>query len=489
MGTRLAFILMALLMISRSGRSQYMEQWGDTVSVLANKKAEFNSAGSFVQINLIHITGNKRTRESIILRELRLREGNVISKSDLAYVITKDQQKLFNLHLFNTVSINVVNVDSVLVDLHVDLNERWYSFPIPRFQLSDRNFNEWWQNYNHDWRRVNYGLKLYQYNLWGRNHTLLLKTQFGFRHDFQLTYKIPYINRKQKEGLILEMDYVDGKSVPDSTVGHKLHFIKSRNVIRTTRSVGVTYTYRKNFYLQHRIKYEYLFSNIADTLAILNPNYFGEGETRHQQYDALTYEISADRSDVVAYPLKGYAFIAGIQQAGIALQHDLQKTSAYLRFSGYVDLGRKFYLSNLSYVFWSNPSSNLPYFNYSTMGYDKIFVRGYEIYAIEGPRYYLNKTTLKKKLFSRSWHLNNWSLKQFNYLPIAVYVKTYADVGYVDNYTAYEKACVNTLLADKLLKGAGFGFDVVTGYDLAVRFEYTFTPLTHGFFLNFKKEF
>jgi hypothetical protein len=49
--------------------------------------------------------------------------------------------------------------------LLVDVNERWYTFPVPIFELSDRNFNEWWQNYNHDFRRVNYGLRLYQVQL------------------------------------------------------------------------------------------------------------------------------------------------------------------------------------------------------------------------------------------------------------------------------------------------------------------------------------
>jgi outer membrane protein assembly factor BamA len=489
MGMKWAFILMPLIVIFTSAKAQHdTTPLGDTVRLFSRQKtSHYDSSAGYVQIRRILIAGNRRTRTSIILRELRLKEGDVVSKSDLEYLIKKDQEKLFNLHLFNTASIRPVEVDSAVVDLQIDLEERWYSFPVPRFQLSDRNFNEWWQNYDHAWNRVNYGLKLYQYNLWGLNHTLLLKTQFGFQRDFQLTYKIPYINKKQKEGLVVDLDYVDGKSIADSTIDHKLHFIKSRNVLRTTKAIGLTYTYRNNFYLQHRIKYEYRFSSVADTLLALNPNYFGQ-EAQHQQFDALTYEISCDRSDVAAYPLKGWVLLAGVQQDGVALHHDLKKTSAYVRFSGYLDLGSQFYLSSLSYVFWSSPNS-LPYFNYSTMGYDKIFVRGYEIYVVEGPKYFLDKTTLKRRLFSGNWHLNNWSLKQFNYFPIAVYVKTYMDFGYVDNYPAYERAGVNTFLANKLLAGAGFGLDVITGYDLAIRFEYTFTSLTHGFFLHFRKEF
>ena len=149
-----------------STRAQQIIPLGDTVRVLPKqKRLRHDSVERYVQINSIHIPGNKRTLKTIITGELRLKEGDIISDHDLEYVIKKDQQKLFNLHLFNTVSIRTVALDSTLIDLQVNLEERWFSFPVPRFQLSDRNFNEWWQNYNHDMSQVNYGIKLYQYNL------------------------------------------------------------------------------------------------------------------------------------------------------------------------------------------------------------------------------------------------------------------------------------------------------------------------------------
>jgi hypothetical protein len=124
------------------------------------------------------------------------------------------------------------------------------------------------------------------------------------------------------------------------------------------------------------------------------------------------------------------------------------------------------------------------------MGYEKIFIRGYEVYVIEGPRYVLNKTTLKKRIFSRAWELNNWSLEQFNYLPIAIYIKAYADFGYTENYAAYSKSNINSLLTNQFLGGGGFGIDIVSSYDVVLRLEYTFTTQkTKGFFLHLKKEF
>ena len=68
-----------------------------------------------MQINKILIVGNNLTRNSIILRELRLKKGDVVSENYLAYILKKDQQKLFNLHLFNTATIRPTLVPAVVL--------------------------------------------------------------------------------------------------------------------------------------------------------------------------------------------------------------------------------------------------------------------------------------------------------------------------------------------------------------------------------------
>jgi hypothetical protein len=191
----------------------------------------------------------------------------------------------------------------------------------------------------------------------------------------------------------------------------------------------------------------------------------------------------------VSYPLKGYYIYLNAQQTGIAWRKDITKTQLSLSASGFLDLDKGFYLANFSHIHLSRPDQ-VPYYNYSAMGYEKIFIRGYEVYVIEGPRYVLNKTTLKKRIFSRAWELNNWSLEQFNYLPIAIYIKAYADFGYTENYAAYSKSNINSLLTNQFLGGGGFGIDIVSSYDVVLRLEYTFTTQkTKGFFLHLKKEF
>lgn len=487
----LAFIYGVLFTVASSGHTLVDREGltlADTVKRSPRNKTYHSDSTEYVEINRIIILGNKLTRNTIILRELSLKKGDIIHENDVPFVLEKDQRKLFNLRLFNTVTLTPLALGNGIVDLLIEVDERWYTFPIPIFELSDRNFNEWWENYNHDLSRVNYGIKLYQYNVWGRNQTLTLTAQFGFQKRFQLQYRIPYINKKQKQGLIFEMDYVEAKNVADSTIDHKLDFFKFERPLRNTKGIGLTYTYRNNFYIQHRLKYEYRQTTIADTLQELNPNYLGP-EKNYQQFDAVTYEFISDHRDVIVYPLKGYQLYFNFKKSGVGLHKDLNKTESSLSFSGFLDLKKNFFLSNLSFVYTSTPDK-LPYFNYGAMGYNKIFIRGYEVYVIEGPRFFLNKTTFKKRIFSRTWQVENSIIPQFNYFPLAIYLKAYADFGYVHNYQAYSQNLLNTMLSDKILGGTGFGIDFVSAYDVVIRLEYTFTSQNQsGFFFHLKKEF
>lgn len=448
-----------------------------------------DTTGYYLHINRIFVIGNRKTRERIILRELTLKPGDSVHTSDLPSIIEKDKNKLFNLALFNTTNIRPMELNRGQADLLVEVDERWYTFPVPIFQLSDRNFNEWWQNYNHNFNRVNYGLKLYKYNMRGRNETLIFTAQFGYVNRFELLYRVPYFDRRQKQGLIFESDFIDAKNLPVQTVNHKLDFLEARNLLRNTRGIGLTYTYRNNFYKQHRWKYGYRTTHIADTVAKLNENYLGAETNLRQHYDLFSYQFISDHRDVVAYPLTGHHLIAQVQKTGLFINSDLTKWDVSVSYSRFFNLKKNFYLANLAFGYWSN-REDIPYFNYGVMGYNKIFVRGYEVFVIEGPWYVLNKTTLKKRIFSRTWNWSDMPFRQFQYIPFAIYLKTYADFGYVKNYPYYIQNNLNKLLSDKLIFGTGFGVDLVSSYDVVLRFEYSFNAEgDRGLFFHIKKEF
>lgn len=457
----------------------------DSVKRPPKSKSIADSTGRFIHINRIFIIGNRITKDQIVLRELTLKTGDIIYSAELPIILDLDKKKLINTRLFNTVEIRTLEFQDDQMDLLIDINERWYTFPSPIFELADRNFNEWWQNYNHDFKRVNYGVRLYQFNMRGRNETLRLTAQFGFQRRFEISYRFPYIDKKQKHGLIIDFDFLEAKNLAFRTVDHKLEFLKSEDLLKITRGGGLTYTYRKSFYASHALKVEYRSSTIYDTIVTLNPNYFGEGKTT-QQFGVISYQFTSDHRDYIGYPLTGYFLTMGIAKLGVGSHDDVDKVDLNATFAGFISLKKNFFLSNNSIAYWSTPR-DLPYSNFGALGYRKQLVRGYEIYVIEGPYYLLNKTTFKKRIFSRAYTLNLMPIRQFRYIPLSIFLKSYADVGYVRNYPNYE---INSRLSNKLLTGVGAGIDIVASYDAVFRFEYTFNGEgERGFFFHIRKEF
>ena len=441
-----------------------------------------------LRLNRVLIIGNKVTYDRIISRELSLKPGDTISAKNLKAVLLRDKNKIYNLKLFNTVALRTLEMPQNQIDLLVEVSERWYTFPAPIFELSDRNFNEWWQNYGHDFSRVNYGLRLYQYNFRGRNETLQLTAQFGFTRFLNLSYRIPYIDRQQKHGLTFNFLYSEPKNAAYFTNNHKLEFLSLPRTVRITRGASVEYTFRKSFYETHSFGIDLRSSSVTDTIPLLNPNYYRNG-SKSQYLAALSYSFNSEHRDVIQYTLKGYQFTGFISKSGLGIGDDVNQFEVNLTYAKHIDLKKGFYFSNFSSAYVSTPT-NQAYANYSALGYRKLLVRGYEVYVIEGPNFFLNKTTLKKKIFSRNWRIESMPLEQFRYFPIAIYLKTYLDLGYVENYPLYRQSEINNTFSDRLLSGVGTGIDFVTVYDTVLRFEYSFTRGgTQGFFFNIKKEF
>jgi outer membrane protein assembly factor BamA len=452
------------------------------------EKADTLRIGKFLNVNRIFIIGNRITRDPVILRELSLKQGDVVFSADMTDILDLDRKKLLNTRLFNTVEIRTIEIEPMKIDLIIEVNERWYTFPAPIFELADRNFNEWWQNYNHDLKRVNYGLRLYQYNVRGRNETLRLHGQLGFQRRFELMYKVPYIDKTQKHGLTFDFTFFETKNLAYKTEDHKYEFLKADDILRTNRFGSVTYTYRNSFYQTHSLKLEYYNTFFDDTVKLLNPLYYKDEQTS-QSYASVTYGFTSDHRDFIAYPLKGHLFSAYATKNGLLPEDQLNRYEATLNFSKYFTLKKNYYISNNLVLYGSDPA-DLSYLNYGVLGLKRQFVRGYEVYVIEGPFFFLNKTTFKKLLFSRKYHWSGMPIEQFRHIPLSIYLKSYADFGYVINYDDYEKLHLNEKLTDKLLKGAGMGLDIVGSYDVVIRVEYTFNAEgEQGFFFHLRREF
>jgi outer membrane protein assembly factor BamA len=444
-----------------------------------------DTAGTIVMGDML-VEGNHRTRAGIILREMAIKTGDTLSAALLAETLEIDRRKIVNTNLFITVDlIPKSNPDSIRTDIRIVVKERWYLIIVPVFQLADRNFNEWWYERKRDLSRTTYGVYMSYGNVTGRADKLRLLAEFGFIPKFEVAYTLPYIDKAQKTGITLGSSYSINKTTAFRTWRDKLQYFNSEDINRERFYSYVSISRRNKYYTFHTADLRWSYSKISDTIAALNPNYLLKGRTI-QRYFQLTYSFSYDKRDNVQYALRGQTLGLQISKIGLLPTDDVNMTYFYGSYRKYIPISKRWYFNTGVRGRVSLPKRQ-PYLQTIGLGYRNDLVRGYELYVVDGQDYALLKNELKYKLFSFQKHFSFIPIKQFNTLPLAAYLNTFADAGYVKN--SYPELS-NTRLGNSMLYGAGAGLDIVTFYNILARFNLTLNGKgERRFFFNVSREF
>jgi hypothetical protein len=309
--------------------------------------------------------------------------------------------------------------------------------------------------------------------------------QLGFTKRFQFSYAFPYIDKKQRFGLGVMFDYKQNKNTYYTTIENKLVFLDNDHWLREQYTADLSATYRKNFYSTHKMGISFYNTEINDTIADLNPSYFGEGKTQ-QRFLGIYYAYTLDRRDIAAYPLKGSYFTGSIGKNGLGIWDDINNVQLSALYYKYIDLGKHFYLTGNLGAQLLTPKEQ-PFNVYNRMGVGYFSLRGYELYVIEGPFFIQNKWTVRKLLFKIEKNFKGVPIRQLRQFYLALYAKTYFDLGYIEGYPNNE---FNKRLTDQLLYSGGLGLDLVTIYDIVLRFEYSFNKQGEsGFVFGFRMLF
>ena len=200
-----------------------------------------------IRINSIEINGNKKTKDYIILNELAFKVDNSLSIKELEQKITESEENLINLKLFNFVDITSI-IDQKNVTIVIDIVERWYVWPYPILEISDRNFNSWWEefseeNYN-DFSRLNYGIFLNIENYRGKNELIKAKIRRGFSEQYLFSYNIPYFKNIKNFGFNADIELKQNKKIHYTTFDNKLVYFNDVNAYVLKKygfSFGVKY--------------------------------------------------------------------------------------------------------------------------------------------------------------------------------------------------------------------------------------------------------
>ena len=137
----------------------------------------------------------------------------------------------------------------------------------------------------------------------------------------------------------------------------------------------------------------------------------------------LKYNYIRDRRDIQAYALHGYRFSFSLAKIGILPSDNVNMALAYCSLAKYFDLGHKFYFSGLVKGKLSSPARQ-PYNLSRAFGFGEDFVRGYDLYVIEGASYGLFKSTLRRQMFNNKLHVPWIPFEQFKTIPLSLYFKS-----------------------------------------------------------------
>ena len=155
------FLFLLFLFCCAAGHSVYAQTGALPV---ADSSKSITDSSAKLKVDRILITGNRKTKSYIIIREMKFKPGWYTPAALLAENLKLSQELVYNTNLFSEVKLEPVFKDSSAIDIKVTVKERWYIYPTPQFQLVDRNFNEWINVYNADLNRVIYGAKFAHYN-------------------------------------------------------------------------------------------------------------------------------------------------------------------------------------------------------------------------------------------------------------------------------------------------------------------------------------
>ncbi len=433
-----------------------------------------------VRINKINIFGNRRTKEFIIRREIQLKEGDSVTIGLLNNELQKARQQVYNSNLFNEVKIAVAPLNNEDINIDIRLKERWYIFPVLKFQLVDRNINEWLKKYHGDLDRVVYGVKFTHYNLTGRRDLLRFTFLNGFTRNYSFTYTQPLSNKALTNGFSAGAGYVQNREFIYKTgTDNKPLLFNNGRFSRKTAYVTVGYNIRKNILDAHNFSVMYSHVQLTDSITKepYNPNYFNTGASSKKFID-VSYTYQYTNANNAVYPLKGVIASAKLFKRGWGFSGGTNMFFIEAAYNKFWDLKNSWYGSMQLMGKLTLPFKQ-PYINQRALGYNDINLRGLELYVVDGVAYSLLKSSLKKKLFTIKIPSPVRS-KQYPKIPFTLFAKTYSDMGYTYNRQAFV-----TNLSNKLLYSGGIGIDILTLYDINLRVEYSFNQLgKNGLFLQ-----
>lgn len=430
----------------------------------------------------IFLRGHKRTRDGVVFREMTFSKGARIAQENLEEEIALSYAALMNTALF--ASVDISHSDSLLgpgnIQVFIDIRETWYIYPVPVFSLADRNFNVWWRDQNHSLDRVNIGAKLAYYNFTGRRDRFKIGYTTGYTRKYEAGYRLPYLNKAKNIGIDLGYGFSQRREQNYQTFANQQEFFEDEEqfVFKGT-SIDLSLNYRKRLYVTHTFRTGYRSTEIADTIAILNPDFFDEG-SNSQKYYKLEYSFQSDRRDVRNYPWKGHFVSASISKDGLGITGERNALTAGLSVRKFWPIGEKLSFNVGLAGKYSLIRTRQPFLENRAIGFGSNGLVGYQFYVVDGLDMAIWRFGVRRQLFKTDFDLGKLVfIDAFRYIPVRVLLAFQFNQGIANAPFVGESNELN----NTLLTGASFGLDVVLFYDMVGSLQYNRNHLGESYTL------
>ena len=438
-------------------------------------------------ISDIHIIGNHKTRDFIIIRELPFKRGDIVEISKLEMLMEHGRNNLRNLSLFNFVyvssltEIDLFPVKYKNVEIVISVDERWYHWPVIGITLEERNLSSWLKDPT--WNKVTAETGYKLLNLAGRNQTLSTLYIFGHNKGFRFKYSNITLGKEGKHffDFALLRRYSRRENIL-SILDKPEYLYSDTSFLTSSYSASVVYTYRPRLRVKNKISLEYEYTSLDISVINNNRKYWGDNKTDRSAF-TLTYGLILDQRDDIQYPLDGYYMnyqIKGYTSADMSILYgQLKGDLQYYR-------GLFHRVNFAARVQWALSAKNVEGYIFDrAFGYDDVSLRGYEFYVADGQHYAVFSPTIRYNILPTSVYYLKFLrfLPKFNRIHMTIYGKSFFDAGYV--YHKYPNS--SNTLSNKLLLSCGLGLDIVTYYDITLSIDYSFNQLRKpGLFVSLK---
>jgi len=433
-----------------------------------------------LRIDGILLTGNKVTKDFIILRELPFSKGDTIPEEVFPDKLRLARENLNNLLLFNFIEISPLRSadDSSLVTVIIQVEERWYIWPLIEVKLEERNLSTWLQSWDFTKITIEAGARID--NFLGLKHKLVIAAHGGYQWGVFLGYRDISLDRQGKHFMSVDLQGNISHNLDIFTQNDKPARFNIRDIyLEKTIDTRINYTYRPDIRSIHNVSLMHEYTLLADTVLSLNRHYWGNDQLKRNAF-RLNYRYRLDHRDYHPYPLNGYFLQAGLNTY-ITTDASVRYAQVTLGLQYFKQLGAsRWYVSSVFSGGYSLSNAQA-YILERAIGYDNNMLRGYEYILADGQSFVIFNNTLKFNILKKRTFTLNWLsfLPKFNKIHLSIYANAHFDAGYARNKWDYH---LNSL-SNQWLYAGGLGLDLVTYYDMVIGIDYSVNKqCNHGFF-------